>query len=266
MPLTESQIKNAKPQPGKTVRLFDARGLYLEITSAGRTWWRLKYRYAGKEKRLSLGAYPETNLKEARARRDEARMLLSKGVDPSQQRKLDKLLRAERAKDTFEKIGREWYAKQAEVWVPEHAARILSRLERDIFPFLGNRPVTEIEAPEVLSVLQRIELRGVRETVLRAWQDIEQIFVFAVAAGKCKWNPAAGVRKARAPKPKTVHFAAVTEPEAFGELLRKIDSFQGTFTVLCALRLAPHLPVRPGELRKAQWEDIDFDKRRLRHV
>ena len=127
MPLTELQIKNVRPQPGKTVRVFDARGLYLEISETGRKWWRLKYRYAGKEKRLSLGVYPETSLKDARARCDEARKLLSDGVDPSQQRKVDRLVRAERSEDTFEKIGREWYAKQSEVWVPEHAARILSR-------------------------------------------------------------------------------------------------------------------------------------------
>jgi len=160
MPLTELQIKNVKPQPGKIVRLFDARGLYIEISETGRRWWRLKYRYSGKEKRLSLGVYPETNLKEARARCDEARKLLSDGIDPSQQRKVDKLVRAERSEDTFEKIGREWYAKQSEIWVPEHAARILSRLERDIFPFLSGRPITAIETPELLGVLRRIEARG----------------------------------------------------------------------------------------------------------
>ena len=161
MPLTELQIKNVKPQPEKTVRLFDARGLYLEISETSRRWWRLKYRYAKKEKRLSLGVYPETSLKEARVRYDETRKLLSDGIDPSQQRKVDKLVRAERSEYTFEKIGREWYAKQSEVWVPEHAARILSRLERDIFPFLSGRPITAIETPELLGVFRRIEARGV---------------------------------------------------------------------------------------------------------
>jgi hypothetical protein len=184
MPLTELQIKNVRPQPGKTVRVFDARGLYLEISETGRKWWRLKYRYAGKEKRLSLGVYPETSLKDARARCDEARKLLSDGVDPSQQRKVDRLVRAERSEDTFEKIGREWYGKRSEAWVPEHAARVLSRLERDIFPFLGERPITAIETPELLGVLRRIEGRGVRETVRRARQDCEQIFAFAL--GTCR--------------------------------------------------------------------------------
>ena len=143
--------------------------------------------------------------------------------------------------------------------MPAHAARVLSRLERDIFPLLGDIPISEIETPHIIAVLRRMETRGVRETVHRAKQDCEAIFDFAIAAGKCKYNPAASVRKALAPKPPATHFAAVTEPKALGELLRKIDSFEGTFTVFCALRLAPHLPVRPGELRKARWEDIDFD-------
>jgi integrase len=266
MPLTDLQIKNLRPEPGKPVRLYDQRGLYLEVSPTGRTYWRWKYRYAGKEKRLALGVYPEISLKEARLRRDEARKLLSTRVDPLQQRKKEKLLQTEQSGETFEKVGREWYGKQAEIWSPDHAKRVLSRLERDIFPFVGDRPVAEIEAPELVNVFRRIEARGVRETVHRAKQDCEAIFAFAIAAGKCKHNPAAGVRRALAPKPKTAHFAAVTEPEQFGELLRKIDSFEGTFTVLCALRLAPHLPVRPGELRKAKWEDIDFNKAEWRFI
>ena len=260
MPLTEQQIRNFRPESGKKMRLFDGRGLYLEISPTGGTYWRWKYHYGGKERRLAIGVYPEISLKDARLRRDEARKLLSTGVDPVLQRKKDRLLQVERSGETFEKVGREWYAKQAEVWSPGHAARVLSRLERDIFPFLGDSPVAETEAPQIVAVLQRVEARGVRETVHRAKQDCEAIFDFAIAVGKCKLNPASRVTKALAPKPPPVHFAAVTEPEALGELLRKIDSFEGTFTVFCALRLAPHIPVRPGELRKAKWEDIDFDK------
>ena len=266
MPLADIHIRNLKPEPGKKLRLFDARGLYLEVSPTGRTYWRLKYRYGGKEKVLALGVYPEASLKDARLRRDDARKLLSTGVDPAQERKKSKLLQVQRSEETFEKIGRQWYNKQAEVWVPEHAARILSRLERDIFPFLGDRPVVEIETPEVVAVLERIEARGVRETVHRAKQDCEAIFNFAISAGKCKYNPVASVRKALAPKPPTIHFAAVTEPGDLGELLRKMDSFKGTFTVFCALRLAPHIPVRPGELRKAKWKDINFDKAEWRFV
>jgi integrase len=188
------------------------------------------------------------------------------GIDPSQQRKVDRLVRAERSEDTFEKIGREWYAKQSEVWVPEHAARIFSRLERDVFPFLGGRPITAIETPELLSVLRRIEARGVRETVRRARQDCEQIFAFAIAAGNCKRNPAAGLSRALAPKKKTVHFPAITVPRKFGELLRTMDGYKGSFTVCCALCLAPLFAVRPGELRKAKWTDFDLHNAEWRFV
>jgi len=266
MPLTELQIKKAKPEPGKSIRLFDARGMYLEVSETGRKWWRLKYRHAGKEKRLSLGVYPETTLKQARDHCDEARKLLSHGVDPSLQRKADKLASAARSDDTFEKIGREWYEKQAEIWVPEHAGRVLSRLERDIFPFVGVRPITAIETPELLGVLRRIESRGVRETVRRARQDCDQIFAFAIAAGRCERNPAAGLSRALAPKKKAVHFPSVTDPRKFGELLRTMDGYSGTFTVRCALRLAPLLAVRPGELRKAKWIDFDLHNAEWRFV
>lgn len=266
MPLTEQQIRNFRPQPGKKTRLFDEHGLYLEISPTGGTYWRWKYHFGGKERRLAVGVYPDLNLKNARARRDEARKLLSSGVDPVCQRKKDKLLQAERSGETFEKVGREWYSKQAQVWTPEHASRVLSRLERDLFPFLGGSPVAETETPQIVAILHRIEARGVRETVHRAKQDCEAIFDYAIAAGKCKWNPAARVTKALAPKPKPAHFAAVTDPKTLGELLRKIDSFEGTFTVFCALRLAPQIPVRPGELRKAKWEDIDFERAEWRLI
>jgi integrase len=134
----------------------------------------------------------------------------------------------------------------------------LSRLERDIFPFLGGRPITAIETPELLGVLRRIEARGVREAVRRARQDCEQIFTFAIATGKCRRNPATGLSRALAPKKKTVHFPAITDPQKFGELLRTMDGYQGSFTVCCALRLAPLFAVRPGEMRKAKWPDFDL--------
>jgi len=137
MPLTELQIKYAKPLPGKSIRLFDGRDLYLEVAESGSRWWRLKYRFAGKEKRLSLGVYPETSLKDARECCEEARKLLAHGVDTSQQRRIDRLEHATRSADTLDKVGREWFAKQAEIWVPDHASRILSWLERDIFRSLA---------------------------------------------------------------------------------------------------------------------------------
>lgn len=154
MSLTDVKIRNAKPHSGKAIRLHDDRGMYLEIAPSGGRWWRLKYRFGGKEKRISLGTFPEVGLKDARTRCDEARKLLSSGVDPSRQPKAAKLVRAE-SEDTFEKIGRQWYGKRAEIWDPAHAARVLSRLERDIFPFIGGHSIAAIEAPELLTVLQR---------------------------------------------------------------------------------------------------------------
>lgn len=170
------------------------------------------------------------------------------------------------AENTFEKIGREWFAKRAEIWDPAHAGRILSRLERDIFQLLGGRPITDVEPPELLGVLRRIEARGVRETVRRARQDYEQIFDFAIASGMCQRNPAAGLSRALAPVKKAVHFAAVTDPQKFSALLRTMDGYQGTITVCSALRLAPLFAVRPGELRKAKWTDFDLHNAEWRFV
>jgi integrase len=266
MPLTELQIRKAKPQPGKLSRLYDAGGLYLEISKSGGKWWRLKYRFNKKEKLISLGIYPETSLPEARDHRDEARKLLRDGIDPSQKRKAEKLASTERSENTFGKVAREWYAKNSEVWVPLYAERVLSRMNRDLLPFLDERPIDEIEAPELLAVLRRIEDRGVREVVHRTRQDCGQIFAFAIAAGKCKHNPAAGLGKALAPRRKVVHFPAVTEPKELGELLRTLYGYQGTATVRAALRLAPLVVTRPGELRKAKWTDVDLDGAEWRFV
>jgi integrase len=264
--LTDARIANLKPQPEKRVRKYDAGGLYVEIAPSGRRWWRWKYRFAGKEKRISLGVYPEVSLKEARDLRDDARRLLRDGIDPSQKRQADKSLLADRTANTFEAIAREWYSKRSEAWVPEHAKRVVSRMERDLFPFLGERPIAAIQAPELLTVLQRIEARGVRETVHRARTTCEEIFAFAIAAGKCDRNPAADVKKALASKKKATHFPAVTDPQRFGELLRTIDGYRGSATVRAALRLAPLLVARPGELRKARWADVDLEAAEWRYI
>lgn len=266
MPLTKLQVEKAEPQPGKSVRLFDQRGLYLEISRAGGKWWRLKYRYAGKEKRLSFGVFPEVSLKQARERCDEARKLLHQGVDPGQDRKTEKTARAERAENVFEKIARQWYSKRAEVLNEAHAKRVLRLFERDIFPFIGARPIAEIEPLEMLTVLQRIESRGVRMTNHRARLYSGKVFQFAIASGKCKRNPAADLKGALAPMPKAQHFAAVIEAKQFGDLLRTIHDYEGTLTVRCALRLAPLLAVRPGELRKAKWSEFDLNKAEWRYV
>lgn len=263
MPLTDTAIKNAKPA-AKPVRLFDGEGLYLEIAPAGGKWWRFKYRFGGKEKLLSLGVYGDVSLKQARERRTEARKLLANGVDPSQHRKAAKAARVDRAANSFEVIAREWFEKQSQGWVEHHGDRILRRLERDVFPWIGGRPVAEVTAPELLAVLRRIEERGALETAHRALGNCGQVFRYAIATGRAERDPSPDLRGALPPV-KGENFAAITDPKRVGDLLRALDSYQGTLTVKCALRLAPLVFVRPGELRKAEWSGFGLDKAEWRY-
>ncbi len=270
--LTVNAIKNAKPgktpkgvTTAKPYKMGDAGGLYLEVTPTGGKYWRLKYRIAGKEKRLSLGVYPDTGLAEARQRRDGARKLLAEGIDPSEHRKATRTMRAERAANSFEAVAREWYAKYAPSWHPSHSDRILRRLERDVFPWIGGRPVADVTAPELLTVLRRIEGRGALETAHRALGNCGQVLRYAIATGRAE-RDASGDLRGALPPVRGEHFAAVTEPKKVGELLRALDGYRGTLTVQCALRLAPLVFVRPGELRKAEWADIDLDAAEWRYV
>ncbi|MBM3775286.1 MAG: DUF4102 domain-containing protein, partial [Acidobacteria bacterium] len=256
MPLTDTAIRCAKSS-GKTQRLFDAGGLYLEVSPAGGRWWRWKYRFGGKEKRLSLGVYPDVSLKAARERRDAARQQLSAGIDPSEARQAAKLAQA--GAESFEAIAREWHAKFALTWGVRHAYRILRRLERDVFPWLGMRPISEIKAPELLAVLRRIEGRGAQETAHRAKQNCGQVFRYAVATGRAERDPT-GDLKGALPAPSGRHHASIHDPKRVGELLRAIDAYEGYFVTKTALRLAPLVFVRPGELRRAQWKELDLEK------
>jgi integrase len=256
MPLTDTAIRSAKPKD-KAFKLFDSRGLYLEVSAAGGKWWRWKYRFSGKEKRLSFGVYPDVTLKLAREKRDTARQQLAAGTDPGEARKAEKLTQA--GAESFEAIAREWHAKFSPGWVASHGDRILRRLEIDLFPWLGKRPIAEIKAPELLAVLRRIESRGALETAHRAMQNCGQVFRYAVASGRAERDPIGDLRGAL-PPPKEKHHASILEPKRVAELLRAIDSYQGFFATKCALRLAPLVFVRPGELRKAQWLEIDLDK------
>jgi len=270
--LTVNAIKNAKPgktpkgvATAKPYKMGDAGGLYLEVTPTGGKYWRLKYRVVGKEKRLSLGVYPDTGLAEARQRRDDARKLLAEGIDPSEHRKATRTMRAERAANSFEAVAREWYAKYAPGWHPSHGDRILRRLERDVFPWIGGRPVADVTAPELLVVMRRIEGRGALETAHRALGNCGQVLRYAVATGRAE-RDASGDLRGALPPVRGAHFAAVTEPKKVGELLRALDGYRGTLTVQCALRLAPLVFVRPGELRKAEWADIDLDAAEWRYI
>lgn len=256
MPLTVKEIQNATPT-GKVRKLFDGGGLYLEITAGGSKLWRIKYRVGGSERRLSLGRFPEVTLKEARDQRDKIRRQLRDGIDPAVQRQAVKASQAAQG-DTFEVVAREWYELQAKAWVPSHGSRVIRRLEKDIFPVIGRRPLAEVTAPEVLKALRAIERRGAVETAHRAAQNVGQVFRYGVATGRCERDPSADLRGALAPVA-TRHHPAVTDPRPLAELLRAIDAYEGQPVTAWALRLAPLLFVRPGELRQAEWAEVDLE-------
>ncbi len=264
MTLTDAAIRKVKPSE-KPFRKFDSGGLYLEVSPAGGKLWRLKYRFDGKEKRLSLGIYPAVGLKDARERRDEARKLLANGIDPSENRKAQKTARAESASNSFEVVAREWFAKYTPGWAESHSEKVIKRLENDVFPWIGRRPISEITPPEVLKVLHRIEGRGARDTAHRALQNCGQVFRYGVATGRVVSDPCRDLRGALGPLTHE-HFPALTEPTQVAALLRAIDAFRGTFIVQCALRLAPLFFVRPGELRRAEWAEFDLDKAEWRYL
>lgn len=259
--LRDVVIRQAKAAT-KPVRLFDGGGLYIEVTPKGAKHWRLKYRHGGKEKRLGLGSYPATSIREARARRDQLREQLRNGIDPSEARQASKratVAAAERASATFESMAREWFGKREKGWAKSHSKRVLSRLERFVFPYIGSRPVTEVETPELLDCLRKIEDRDAVETAHRVLASCRAVFQYAIGAGKAVRDPSPDSRHTLTKKKSPQHFAALTDPKRVGALLRTLKRHRGTLTVSCALRLAPLVFVRPGELRSAEWAAIDTD-------
>lgn len=263
MPLTDAACRNAAPRE-KPYRLADGGGMYLEVSPAGGKYWRLKYRFGGKEKRLALGVYPDVPLSTARKKRDGAREKLAAGIDPGEAKKADQ--RAERlaADNSFEAVARDWLEERKSTVEPAQHVKTLARLVNDVFPWLGKRPITQIDAPEILAVLKRIDSRGARFSAHRVRSEISRVFRYAIKEGKAKADPAKDLIGAIPPAVET-HFAAITDPSKVGEMLRAFDGFSGTFPVLCALKLAPLLFVRPGELRKAEWEEIDLDRAEWRY-
>ena len=257
MPLTDTAIKNAKAQDSQ-YKLFDGGGLFLLVAPSGGKWWRLKYRFGGKEKLLSLGTYPLVSLKDARGRRDEAKKLLEGGVDPGLHRQAVKASILSAQGNTFEVVAREWFAKHSPSLVESHRKKILSRLERQLFPFIGAYPIDQLEAPHILAAVSHAEKRGAVETAHRLVQLCGQVFRYAIVTGRAKHDISADLRGAL--QSVTVqHRAAITEPKQIGALLRAIDGYQGYFPVTCALRLAPHVFLRPGELRQGEWAEINFE-------
>ena len=264
MPLTDRAIRSAKPKE-KPYKLADERGLFLLVNPSGSKYWRLKFRVDGKEKLLSFGTYPDVILREARERRDEAKKLMAAGVDPAENRKAQKAARVEEVSNSFEVLCREWLIQRSDTVEPAQTAKTLARMEKDVFPWLGRRPIADITAPEILSVLRRIDERGARYTAHRVRSEISRAFRYAIATGRAQRDPCPDLKGAIQPV-KTEHMPAITNPKEAGELMRAIDGFRGTFVVKCALQLAPLLFVRPGELRKALWEDFDLDKGEWRYL
>lgn len=262
MALTDTAVRNAKPK-AKPYKLADERSMFLLVSPAGAKWWRYKYRFGGKEKMLSLGVYPDVGLAAARDKREEARKLLAAGVDPSQNRRAQRAAQVERATNSFETVAREWHTARLDQWTEGHADRILARLENDVFPWIGGRPVAEVSPPELLAVLRRIESRGANETAHRVHQICGQVFRYAVATARAGRDPSADLRGALQPVTGS-HHAAITDPAGIGALLRDLDGYSGSFVTKCALRLAPLLFVRPGELRKAEWSEFDIEKKEWR--
>lgn len=257
MPLIETQVRNAKPRD-RDYKLMDGLGLYLLVTVSGGKLWRLDYRFGDKRKVLALGSYPSIGLADARQRREDARKLLANGVDPSEIKKAQKLsVRGETA-ESFEVVAREWHKKFSATWSSTHAKTTIERLQRDVFPLVGSGAIGEIRPPEILALLRRIESRGALETAHRVRTICGQVFRYAVATGRAERDPSADLKGALPPYKKS-HLAAITEPAKVAELLRAIDGFQGSFVVKSALRLSPLFFVRPGELRQAEWAEIDFE-------
>lgn len=264
MALTDIAIRSAKPAD-KPIKLTDGGGLYLLLNPNGSRWWRLDYRYGGKRKTLSMGIYPDVGLKDARIRRDDARKLLASDVDPGENRKAVKAAKFERATNSFEAIAREWFARNSATWKASHGDRIIRRFERDLFPWIGGKPIAELTAPEVLAAVRKIEDRGALETAHRALSNCGQVFRYAIATGRASRDISTDLRGALTPV-KTEHFPAITDPRQVGPLLRAMDGYTGSQIVRYALRLAPMVFVRPGELRNAEWADIDLEAAEWRYV
>lgn len=261
--LTIKEIEAATPK-AKPYKLSDGQGLYLEVMPSGAKYWRLKYRIAGKEKRIAFGVYPEIRPPEARDKAREARNQVREGTDPSAKKKADKQAAILSGANTFEVVAREWLeGRKSHVELAQHI-KTLSRLENDVFPWIGKRPIAELSAPEILTVLRRIDGRGARYTAHRVRSEVSRVFRFAIATGRATNDPAYSLIGAIPPAVEK-HMPAITDPVQVGEMLRALDAFSGTFPVQCALRLAPMLFVRPGELRKAEWAAINLDKAEWRY-
>lgn len=257
--LTNTECKNAVCPEGKTrIRLSDSGNLYLEVAATGSKRWFWKYTFDGKEKRLALGMYPATSLKDARIARDDARKLHQSGIDAAQQRRLDKLSRRINETDTFEGVAREYHATKVAGWSEQYGKRWLERLEKDVFPWLGSLAIGAVTAPLLLHTFRRVEARGVRELAHSLREASGQVFRYGIATGRCERNPASDLRGTLKPVA-TKHMAAVLEPAQAGELMRSIHGYTGHPATRAALLLSALLFQRPGNIRQMEWAEVDLD-------
>lgn len=254
--LTDLQVRKAKPCE-KDYKLADSGGLYLFVTKKGAKSWRLKYRFAGKEKRLVFGQYPEVSLEKARSLRDAARQELREGQDPAVERRKRKLAAAAAAIETFEKLARAWHELQAPRWAPVHAADVITSLEKDVFPDLGKLPIPAIDGPVILATLRKVETRGAIETARRLRQRISAIFCYAVAEGIVDHDPASGIVKALRPLPKKGRQPAITKLDDARSILMSAEEFGATPGVKLASRLLALTAVRPGVIRGVTWDEFE---------
>ncbi|MDR3480563.1 MAG: integrase arm-type DNA-binding domain-containing protein [Burkholderiaceae bacterium] len=257
-PLTDTQIKNAKAKE-KAYKLADGGGLYLEVMPTGSKLWRMKFKQAnGNESRLAFGSYPEISLVDARQKRAEARKLMSDGIDPGQAKRDEKQTKAFAAAHTFEAVARQWLAKTAAIRSESTQVKVTAWLENDVFPAIGSKPISTIGPRDVLATVQKMEARGAIDSAHRVKQLCGQVFRHAVATGSAERDVTADLKGALSTAIKT-NYAAITEPKQVGALMRAIRGYSGHHCVMAALKLSPLVFVRPGELRAAEWTEIDLD-------
>jgi integrase len=272
MALTDLELKKANTT-GKPEKRADGGGMYLlaqpdretinekskKVVVRGAKYWRLDYRFAGKRKTLAIGVYPDVSLLDARERREAARKMLANGADPGAVKRAQKAAVVALAANSFEIVAHEWFSKFTKGFKESHTRTISVRLKNDVFPWLGARPIGEINAPELLAVLRRIESRGALDTAHRVSAICGQVFRYAISTGRAERDPSADLKGALPPH-KGKHLAAITEPAQIGKLMRDIDGYAGTFIVRCAFKLSPLVFLRPIELSRAEWAEIDLDK------
>lgn len=260
--ITDPKLRNAKPKPnGKPNNITVEEGLVLIVKSDTKKYWRFNYSFGGKRKTLALGVYPAVTLKEVRERYQEACELKAKGIDPAEYKKAQKALKVQLTKNSFEAVAREYYQKYLPTWQPSYSSKMMGYFEKDVFPWLGSNPITDIEAPDIVRIVQRLDNRGAGGAARKVKQHIQQVFDYALAVGMVSRNPAKDIKISMVLKPRQVrHFASIKEPYRVGELMRVIDGFKGQFATCCALKLASLTMLRPGELLNGQWSEINFDE------